>query len=83
MTVLTSAWAHSNNECLWVCRGVKEVAQDGEVDLVGNVALAATRIQKVLTHGDGPMALSVVIIVPGKMARVVYTNTSIHRIHFV
>jgi hypothetical protein len=55
----TSAWAHSNNECLWVCRGVKEVAWDGSMDLVGNVALAATRIQKVVIHGDGPMALSV------------------------
>jgi hypothetical protein len=78
--VSTSAWAHSNNECLWVCQGVKEVARDGDVDLVGNVALAATRIQKVVTHGDGPMALSVVIIALGEMARVVYTNTLIHRI---
>ncbi len=52
MTVLTSAWAHSNNECLPVCPGGKEVAWDGNVDLVGNVALAATRTQKVVTHGD-------------------------------
>ncbi len=78
--VSTSAWAHSNNKCLWVCRGVKEVVQDGDVDLVGNVALAATRIQKVVTHGNGPMALLVVIIASGKMASVVYTNASIHRI---
>ncbi len=83
VTVLTSAWAHSNNKCLWVCLGGKEVARDGNVDLVGNVALAATRIQKVVTHGDGPMALSVVIIASGKMARVVYTNASIHRIRCV
>jgi hypothetical protein len=81
--VLTSAWAHSNNECLWVCRGVKEVARDGNVDLVGNVVLAATCIQKFATHGNGLMALSVVIIASGKMARVVYTNASIHRIHCV
>ncbi len=83
VTVSTSAWADSNNECLWVCRGVKEVVQDGNVDLVGNVAFAATRIQKVVTHGDGPMALLVVIIASGKMSRVVYTNTSIHRIYCV
>ncbi len=80
VTVSTSAWAHSNNECLWVCRGVEEVAWDGNVDLVGNIALAATRIQKVVTHGNGPMALSVVIIALGEIARVVYTNASIHRI---
>ena len=80
VTMSTSAWAHSNNKCLRVCRGVKEVAWDGNVDLVGNVALAATHIQKVVTHGNGPMALLVVIIVSGKMARVVYTNASIHRI---
>ncbi len=80
VTVLTPAWAHSNNKCLWVCWGVKEVVRDGNVDLVGNVVLAATRIQKVVTHGDGPMALKVVIIASGEMARVVYTNASIHRI---
>jgi hypothetical protein len=80
VTVSTSAWAHSTNECLWVCRGVKEVARDGNMDLVGNVALAATCIQKVVTHGDGPMVLLVVIIASGEMARVVYTNASIHRI---
>ncbi len=56
------------------------MAWDDEVDLVGNVALAATRIQKVVTHGDGPMVLSVVIIASGEMARVVYTSASIHRI---
>jgi hypothetical protein len=77
---LTSAWVHSKNECLWVCRGVEEVVQDGDVDLVGNITLAATRIQKVVAHGNGPMAMLVVIIASGKMARVVYTNTSIHRI---
>jgi hypothetical protein len=81
--VSTSAWAHSNNEYLWVCPGGKEVAWDGGVDLVGNVAFAATHIQKVVTHGDGPMALLVVIIASGEMARVVYTNASIHRIHCV
>jgi hypothetical protein len=81
--VSTSAWAHSNNKCLWVCWGVKEVMRDGNMDLVGNVALAATCIQKVVTHGNGPMALLVVIIASGKMARVVYTNASIHRIHCV
>ena len=80
VTVSTSAWAHSNNKCLWVCQGVKKVARDGDVDLVGNVAFAATHIQKVVTHGDGPMALLVVIIASSKMARVVYTNASIHRI---
>ncbi len=56
VTVLTSAWAHSNNKCLQVCPGGKEVAQDGDVDIVGNVTFAATRIQKVVTHGDEPMA---------------------------
>ncbi len=59
VTVSTSAWAHSNNECLWVRPGGKEVARDGDVDLVGNIALAATRIPKVVTHGNGPMALLV------------------------
>jgi hypothetical protein len=83
VTVSTSAWAHSNNKCLWVCQGVEEVARDGDVDLVGSVALAATRIQKVVTHGDSQMVLSVVIIVSGKTARAVYTNASIHRIHCV
>jgi hypothetical protein len=83
MMVSTSAWAHSNNKCLWVCRGVKEVVRDGNVDLVGNAALAATPIQKIVTHVNGPMALSVVIIALGKMARVVYTNASIHRIRYV
>ena len=78
--VLTSAWAHSNNKCCQVCWGVKEVVWDGEVDVVGNGALAATCIQKVVTHDNGPMVLSVVIIASGKMARVVYTNASIHRI---
>ena len=78
--VSTSAWAHSNNKCLRVCRGVEEVARYGNMDLVGNVALAAMRIQKVVTHGNGPIALLVVIIASGKMARVVYTNASIHRI---
>jgi hypothetical protein len=81
--VLTSAWAHSNNECLWVCWGVKEVAQDDNVDLVGNIALAATRIQKVVTRGNGQTALLVVNIASGEMARGVYTNASIHRIHCV
>jgi hypothetical protein len=56
------------------------VGRDGKVDLVGNIALAATRIQKVVTHGNGPMALLVVMIALGEMARVVYTNASIHRI---
>jgi hypothetical protein len=60
--------------------GVKEVVQHGNVDLVGNVALAVTRIQKAVTRSDGQMALLVVIIVSGEMARTVYTNASIHRI---
>ncbi len=59
------------------------MARDGNVDLVGNVAFAATRIQKVVTRGNGPMVLSVVIISSGEMARVVYTNASIHRIRCV
>ncbi len=59
------------------------MARDGNVNLVGNIALAATRIQKVVFHGDGPMALLVVIIVLGEMVRVVYTKPSIHRIHCV
>ncbi len=59
------------------------MAQDGDMDLVGNAALAATGIQKVVTRGNRPMVLSVVIIASGKMVRVVYTNASIHRIHCV
>jgi hypothetical protein len=59
------------------------VARDGNVDLVGNVAVAATCIKKVVTRGDGQTVLSVVIIASGKMARAVYTNASIHRVHCV
>ena len=59
------------------------MAQDGDMDLVGNAALAAKGIQKVVTRGNGPMVLSVVIISSGEMARVVYTNASIHRIRCV
>jgi hypothetical protein len=50
------------------------VARDGDVNLVGNVALAATRIQKGVTRGDGQMALSVVIIASGEMARAVSSS---------